>query len=299
MRRSFEFLLGLLERDELSVVAQEDWDGEHGTALRIWQELGFVDREPGMHPVASCPHCDQGVPYRLDERLLCHRCHSTVDPRQLLLWRLDLTAFLRWIAGQWRLKGSIRRLDAHLWQLGTWESASGVHECFYRRDGAISEAGRRRVAAFRQAFVLCGASLPSATDSLHCTHLSLLELLRAGEALALADPVSLLLPRGNVLFDASSGALWTGETCLGEVPVGSRECCFLACLAGQIDRFVPYQDIKAAVLRASGSRDATEEATFCQGLKSRIKKKWIPAIDYLVVTTNKADGYRLRGVVEG
>jgi len=56
--------------------------------------------------------------------------------------------------------------------------------------------------------------------------------------------------------------------------------------------------MKRFVLAQAGSADTTEEATFCQALKSRIKKKWIPQIDLLVTTTNKADGYRLRGYAE-
>ena len=52
------------------------------------------------------------------------------------------------------------------------------------------------------------------------------------------------------------------------------------------------------MLHATGSTDETEEATFCQGLKTRIKKKWVPGIDLLLTTTNKADGYRLRGFSE-
>ena len=72
----------------------------------------------------------------------------------------------------------------------------------------------------------------------------------------------------------------------------------MRCLAADLDHFVPYADLKAAVLRQSGSRDTTDEATFCQGLKSRIKKKWLPKIDVIVATTNKADGYRLRGYAE-
>ena len=84
------------------------------------------------------------------------------------------------------------------------------------------------------------------------------------------------------------------------MPFGSKEYHFLACLAESIDRFVAYGDIKHEVLRRSGSRDTTEEATFCQKLKRRIKeKRWIPAIDRLIATTNKADGYRLRGYAEG
>jgi hypothetical protein len=60
---------------------------------------------------------------------------------------------------------------------------------------------------------------------------------------------------------------------------------------------VPYADLKHEVLRRSGSADTTEEATFCQKLKSRLKKG-LPAIDRLVVTTNKGDGYRLRAFLE-
>ena len=40
--------------------------------------------------------------------------------------------------------------------------------------------------------------------------------------------------------------------------------------------------------------DETEEATFCQKLKSRIKTRHIPQFDRVIVTTNKGDGYRLR-----
>ncbi len=48
----------------------------------------------------------------------------------------------------------------------------------------------------------------------------------------------------------------------------------------------------------TASRDGTEEATFAQNLKSRIKKKHVPAIGRRIATTNKGDGYRLRGYVE-
>ena len=104
-------------------------------------------------------------------------------------------------------------------------------------------------------------------------------------------------PAGSIRFAKHSGALWIGDTQAGEVPVGSKEYVFLVCLASHLDHFVPYADLKREVLRRTGSTDETEEATFCQNLKSRIKKKWVPAIDRLVVTTNKADGYRLRGHV--
>src|SRR5207244_12946799 len=105
-------------------------------------------------------------------------------------------------------------------------------------------------------------------------------------------------PAGDVRLDARSGALRVGAAWLGEVPLGSKEFFFLDCLARHLDSFVPYADLKRAVLSQTGSRDATEEATFCQGLKSRIKKKWIPQIDRLIATTNKGEGYRLRAFAE-
>jgi len=68
----------------------------------------------------------------------------------------------------------------------------------------------------------------------------------------------------------------------------------LACLAEQIDQFVPYRDLKREVLARTGGGGGAEEATFCQKLKSRIKVEFVPGIDRLIVTSNKGDGYRLR-----
>src|SRR4051812_38355590 len=78
MHASLEFLLGLLERDDLAHVAHEDFTGRHGPALRLWQQMGFVACEAGVNPVPSCPHCGEGVPYILHGRYLCNRCASTV-----------------------------------------------------------------------------------------------------------------------------------------------------------------------------------------------------------------------------
>src|SRR5438067_1960568 len=64
MHASLEFLVGLLDGDTPRV-AQEDFDSAHGPMLRTWQELGFLSREPEMNPVPSCPHCFEGVPYRV------------------------------------------------------------------------------------------------------------------------------------------------------------------------------------------------------------------------------------------
>jgi hypothetical protein len=127
---------------------------------------------------------------------------------------------------------------------------------------------------------------------------SLLTVLDTTDGLSVRYVGPLTRAGGAVRFEAHSGALWAGDERLGEVPVGSREYHFLACLAARLDRFVPYSDIKRDVLARSGAMDATEEATFCQGLKSRIKKRYVPRIDLLVATTNKADGYRLRGWME-
>src|SRR5437868_4776709 len=79
MANDLEFLLGILERDKPLVVAQEDFDCAHGRALRLWQRLGFVDAEPSANPAPSCPHCFEGVPYRIGERHICSCCGSTVE----------------------------------------------------------------------------------------------------------------------------------------------------------------------------------------------------------------------------
>lgn len=293
MQRSLEFLLGLLDAREPTCVAQEDFEGPHGPAVRTWQQLGFVSTQPGSNHAASCPHCGEGVPYRVGGRLLCDACRSTIDPRHTWLWGMDREAFLRWLARELGLRGGVRRLDSHLWQLGRFESEAAF-ECFSLRPGGLSEEAHRRLAAYRNALVLYGLSPPPPT-LFAGPSISLLEVLRLGESLTVVGLGQLLRRRGAVRFDAHSGTLWVADVWLGEVPVGSKEFSFLSCLAGQLDHFVPYCDIKRFVLQAAGSADFTEEATFCQGLKSRIKKKWVPRIDSLIATTNKGDGYRLRG----
>src|SRR5206468_1502206 len=99
-------------------------------------------------------------------------------------------------------------------------------------------------------------------------------------------------------FETHSGALLVGDTPLGEVPLWSKEYFFLQCLAANLDHFVSYTDLQHFVLTQTGLRAETDEASFCQGLKSRIKKKWIGKLDLLLATTNKGDGYRLRGYAE-
>src|SRR5207244_3813124 len=97
MRANLEFLVGLLDQDE-PCVAQEDLEGEHGTALQLCRELGILCSEPGRNPAASCPHCGEGVPYCLGGRNICNHCRSEVASRHLLLWPINREAFLRWLA---------------------------------------------------------------------------------------------------------------------------------------------------------------------------------------------------------
>jgi hypothetical protein len=46
------------------------------------------------------------------------------------------------------------------------------------------------------------------------------------------------------------------------------------------------------VLWRTGGRDTTDEHTFCQRLKHRLRQR-VPALGRLIGTTNKGDGYRL------
>jgi hypothetical protein len=296
---SVEFILGLLDREYPAHVAAEDLTGIHGRALRHWQTLGFLSREPGLHPAPSCPACGEGVPYPLGCRYLCARCRSPVDRRHLLFWRFDLEAFLTWLAARLRLRADVRQVEERLWQLGSLVSGGLAWECFFRRSGRLSDPGRQRLLAYRNALLLEAVSPLPPVDDFRGPRLCLVELLGQARGSLTATDLPRLLHRGGaVRFDPGSGAVWAGDVWLGEVAVGSREYHFLGCLFEHLDRFVAYADLKHCVLRRSGSADTTEEATFCQKLKGRIKaKRWVRAIDRLVVTTNKGDGYRLRGHV--
>ena len=298
MQGSLEFLLDILDRDEPPCVAAEDWDSEHGPMLHVWQDMGLVDCKPVMNPVPNCPHCGDGEPYEIGGRLLCPSCLSNVDPRHLLLWRLDREAFLRWLAKQLRFQGGMMRVCDDLWQLGTWAGDGEVFECFYHRGVVLSDAARAKVTAYRNVIVFSGTTASPALAELPVRRVGLVDLLRMEDMLRVTDLGPLLRPRGTVRFDAHSGALWVSDAWLGEASVGSKEYFFLELLARNLDHFVAYADLKHGILRQSGSRDSMEEATFCHNLKNRIKKKWIPKIDLLLATTNKGDGYRLRGRLE-
>jgi hypothetical protein len=297
MSAALEFLVGLLDLDDPVFVTQEDFDGVHGKTLRRVQAMGFLGREPGVNPVPACPHCGEGVPRRLRGRYVCDACYSAVDPARLFAWQVDREAFLRWLAVELRIGGEVRCVGRGLWQLGRWDGEGGPCECFFLQGGSPAGSGQDRLGAYRNFLVLYGLTRPQSAGS-PGRAVSLLEVLRLQGGLGVADPSRLFQVRGNVRFEPHSGALLVGDAILGEVPVASKEYFLLRRLAEDIDHYVPYSDLKAYVLRQSGSRDATEEATFCHGLKSRIKKKWMPRIDRVLATTNKAEGYRLRGYAE-
>src|SRR4051794_10702973 len=218
MRDGVELLLGLLDADGPAAVAQEDLAGPGGPVLRRCQDLGFLGREPLSNPVPGCPRCAEGAPYRLGARYVCNHCRSLIDPRELLLWPLDRDAFLGWLAGRLTLTGGVRRIDDALWQLGTRAEQGDVRECFYRGVHPLSEPARARLGAYRSVLVFHGLSAPPADDAPSGSRLSLLEVLRPGESLEVADLATLLRPAGAVRFDEHTGTLWAGDAPLGEVP---------------------------------------------------------------------------------
>lgn len=296
MRASLEFFVGLLERDNAGV-AWGDFTGLHGEALRLLQRMGFVASEPGMNPVPSCPYCLDGSPYRLEDRYLCNGCYSSVELHHLQLWPVRLDSFLVWLATQLGLQGQLRSIDGQLWELGSCTVNTVHYEVFFRRQAALTEAEKGRLAVFRSTLLLYGVSRSPESDEASQV-LSILDVLDLGTALTVADLTGLLHSGANVRFDPATGVLRLGGTPVGDVPFGSKECFFLACLAEKLDTFVPYSDIKTFVQRNTGSEQDADDATFCQKLKNRIKSRWIPGIDRLIVTTNKANGYRLRAVAD-
>jgi hypothetical protein len=297
MRASLAFLVGLLDRGDPAFVAWEDIQGAHGETIRRWQSQGFVSDDPVAHPAPSCPACGEGVPYRIEGRFLCNTCRNEVTPEHLLVWPLRREAYLAWLAAAFRLRGALHHVGDRLWQLGTGQAGYESVECFYARSGELTDHERVRLRAYRNALLFHGRpALPEAEGVARCVFLP--DLYDADGSAAVVDLATLLQVHGNVRFDTSTGALWVGQHWLGEVPAGSKEHVLLDCLWHHRDQFVSYADLKRDVLRRTGSADTTEEATFCQGLKSRIKKKWLAEIDQLVVTSNKGDGYRLRGHFE-
>jgi hypothetical protein len=289
--RSVAFLLGLLAHDAPAFVTAEDLGSPHGDAIGKWQALGFIDREPGMHPHPSCPHCAEGVPYRAEGRLVCSACRTALDDRALLAWPVRREAFVASLADHLGLRDEVGAIDGSLWELGSGRTGGNTVVCFFHAGGPLSESARARLAPYRRVLVLSAVLADSDGPG---RWVPLTELFEADGTFARIALPDLLRDRGPVCFDHETGVLRVGTALAGEVPTGSREWAMLACLAEQADQFVSYRELKREVLRQTGGSGGTEEATFCQKLKSRIKEKYVPGIDRLVVTTNKGDGYRLR-----
>mgnify|MGYP000892864297 CR=1 FL=1 len=286
-----DFLIGLLDVDDPVCLDWEDVTGPHAQAVRLWRRMGFVSRDPGHNPSPSCPACGEGMPYSVGGAWRCNRCRCAVDERYLRLWAVDVPAVLGWFAVRLGLRGEARVATGRLWQLGTDTTGHHARAYFYLRGEANTDV-RRALAGYQDVTVLHGPLRPRLGSGVRA--IALAPLLQVGSSMRL-DAAAVLRSGLSVRFDTATGALRAGGRLFGEVPVGSKEYHFVRCLAARPDQFVPYADIKRFVRAASGSRDGTDEATFCQMRKSRIKRRWVPEIDRLVETTHKGDGYRLRG----
>ena len=210
----------------------------------------------------------------------------------MLAWPVHRDAFLGTLSSHLGLHDVIRETDGELWELGSGKVDGNAVVCFFLTGGLLSESARARLAAYRRALVFAAQPAPDA--GCPGRWVSLAELLEADGTFARVGLPELLRDRGQVRFDRETGSLRVGAALVGEVPLGSREWAFLACLAEQLDQFVSYCDLKRAVLRETGGSGGADEATFCQKLKSRIKKEYVTGIDRLVIVSHKGDGYRMR-----
>jgi hypothetical protein len=297
MHASLEFLFRLLDSSCPADFSPEELDGPCGEVLRVCQRMGFLAAEPGKNPVASCPHCQSGTAYRQNQRFVCNRCRSTIDVRELYLWRFDLRAFLNWYCKQQRLSREPEQIDDCAWRLGTLDTKSAVHECFYLRGKACSDLARRRLSAFRSVLILHGKSEPPSIEGIPARMLLMAETLsmrgthltvrRLGECLGSHR-------RLPVRFDPRSGTLCLGDAFLAKIAAGTREFAFVERLAAAKGEVIAYADLKRAVSLATGSIDSRDEATFCHRLKSRLKKNHsIPMIERLIEADPSMGGYRL------
>jgi hypothetical protein len=293
MHPSLEFILGRLDRSAPAYVDAEDLRGAHARALKLFQQQGFLARESEWNHRRPCPCCFHGAAYQFQGRWLCSACGGTIPERSLYLWRFNLEAFLRRLARGLGLRAHVRQIDASLWDLGELPGGASPLTCFYRRGESLGEQARQRLQAFRQAVLLHGVP-PVPADDVPGRHICLADILDLRHALVIPRLADVLRRNGPVRFDEGSGVLWEGDRPLGEVPVLSREYFFLLCLAWQPDRTVTYTTIREFVLARTGGADTRDEATFCQQLKSRVKRKYIPEIDQVVRTSIKEYGYRLR-----
>jgi hypothetical protein len=299
MPASIDFLLRLLDQQTAPRVCTPDIGGVHAPLLRACQSAGFLATEPDTLDVPACTVCGEGVPYRVFGVLRCNRCRSRLEPESQLCWRLDTAGFLGWMARAMGLRGGVRRVEPGLWHLGVWGKDGEATECFFQRPGPLSEMGQGRLEAYRSVVVLHGLSRPAIQTRPGLRPVPLPRVLVWDETKLAARPLDESAECTAVRFDPASGALWAGDRKLGEAPVGSQECHLLACVAENLDRYVSYSDLRREVLRRSGGRGTRDEATFCHELKRRIKKRFVPEIDLVLTTNNKASGYRLRASLDG
>ena len=204
--------------------------------------------------------------------------------------------FARWLAASLHLDADTIRVAPGLWRLGMLHREGVVRtECFYLRGEDLPAAGLHRLLVFRSALVLHGQPVRPLLPGFTGQVLSLTDVLRFEDERLSVVPLSALLSRGGpVRFDPVSGDLHAGDLFLGRVPPGTREHALLVGLAAQPGRPVAYSDLKRFVCRMSRSSDSTEEAVFCQKLKSRIKRMHgVAAIDRLIRADRAVGGYVL------
>jgi hypothetical protein len=292
MRRSVEFLIGLLGQVGPAFLTREDQAGLDGRLLRLWQEHGIIAIEGRSHPAASCPHCGEGVPYRPNVYFVCSICGSTIDDQCLCVWEIRREAFFVWLSHHLQLRGSVRSVDGALWQLGTGVLSDETFEWFFHGAETLSEHARATLAGYRRTVTLHGPFITPGVER-PGQWVPVIELFDA-DGMLLRPVPNLLRGRGQVRFDSVTGALTVGTTMAGEVPLDSREYTFLKVLAIHLNDFVAYADLQRAVLRHHGGSDGLDAATFCHKLKNRMKKMHVPGIDRLLVASHRADGYRLR-----
>lgn len=295
MRRPGEIIAGLLERGERAWANARDWTGDDRLTFHKLRGIGALAPEPLLQPSPTCPYCGLGAPHAWSGRIVCDECQTILDPVNCLVWPFHADRFFRWFSRETQLKGTVAPLCAGAWQLGCFVADQVAWECFYAGTQPHSSEAWSRLRAYRNVLLIRG-SIPEEYSTDTGRQVLLANVLGDFTIDAGTLP-ECVRPPGRVRFDPTSGGVWTGSILQGEVSPGSREYYLLARLAAEIDHYVAYGDLKQFVLRESRSRDQTDEATFCQRLKSRIKKHAIPAIDRLIVTSNKGDGYRLRGYI--
>lgn len=295
MRNTAAVIAGLLDRGDRAWVAAADWAGPDAAAFAPLKELGWVGEEPLTHPLPVCPYCRVGTPHPWPGRAVCDECQTVLDPAGTRVWPFRGDAFAGWLAGALGLTSDPRPLAVGTWQLGTLRLGGQAWECFYRGGQPLGDPVRRRVAAYRNALVVCGFPAHVGDPDLPGRHVLLGDVLTA-DPFGVRPPEELLSGGGRVRFDPHAGGVWAGAELLGEVPPGTREYYLLARLAAEMDTVVPYADLKHFVTREAGSADRSDDATFCHKLKGRIKAHWVPAIDAVLVGSSAGGGYRLRAV---